>query len=111
MDGVDLDEVEVKTENRGDEEDDDVTCHGREERVTSGRVVVHVVGPFALKEDEGAKDKSRDDEGEKCDADEAPKMQQALVQERAETGGVFGLIAEEGSGNEKEVDQEIEGNR
>jgi hypothetical protein len=108
--GVDLDEVKVETENRGDEEDDDVPGEGCEERVTSGCVVVDVVGPSALQKDEGAEDEAGDDEGEERDADEAPEVKQALVEERAEASGVFGLIAKEGSGNEKKVDQKIEGN-
>ena len=31
------------------------------------------------------------------------------MEEGAEAGGAFGLVAEEGSGDQKEIDQEIEG--
>jgi hypothetical protein len=109
LDGVDLNEVEVKTENRRHEEDDDVAGESCEEGVTSCCVVVDVIGPLALEEDEGAEDEARDDEREERDADKAPEVKQALVEEGAEASGAFRLVAEEGSGNEKEIDQKVDG--
>jgi hypothetical protein len=110
LDCVDLDEIKVETEDGGDQEDDDVTDEGCEECVASDSVVVDVVGPFFLKEEEGAEDECGDDEREEGDADEAPEVEQALMEKHAEASGTFGLVAEEGSRNEEEVDQKIEGN-
>jgi len=79
LDGVDLDEVKVETQNRGDEEDEDVAHESGEKCVASDCMVVDVIGPFFLKIEERAKDESGDDEIEEGDADEAPEVEQALV--------------------------------
>jgi hypothetical protein len=107
--GVDLDEVEVETEEGGDEEEEDVTGKDEEEGGAAYDVVVDVIGPFSLEEKERAEDKSRDEEGEKGDADEAPEIKQALLEECSKTGGGIGLIAEESAGNEEEVGDEVQG--
>ena len=65
--------------------------------------------PIGLEEEERAEDEAADDEGEDGDADEAPEVEQALLEEGAEAGGGVGLVAEEGSGDEEEVDDEEEG--
>jgi hypothetical protein len=106
LDGVDLDEVEVETEDGGDEEEDDVAGEDEKEGGAAYDVVVYLVGPFALKDEEWAEDEAGDEEGEEGDADEAPEMEEALLEERAETGGGVSLVAEESAGNEKEVDDE-----
>jgi len=71
-------------------------------------VVVDVVCPFALKDEEWAEDEAGDKEGEEGDANEAPEKEEALLEECAETGGGAGLVAEESAGNEKEVNDEKE---
>jgi len=106
LNGVHLDEVEVETEDGGDEEEDDVAGEDEEEGGVAYDVVVDVVCPFALKEKERAEDKAGDEESEESDADEAPEIEEALLEERAETGGGVGLVAEESAGDEKEVDDE-----
>ena len=108
LNGVDLDEVEVETEDGGDEEEEDVAGEDEEEGGASYDVVVDVIGPFALEEKERAEDEAGDEKGEDGDADEAPEVEEALLEEGAETGGGVGLVAEEGAGNEEEVDEEKE---
>ena len=54
MNGVNLDEVEVETEDGGDEEEDDVSGEDEEEGGATYDAVVDVVCPFALKEKERA---------------------------------------------------------
>jgi hypothetical protein len=73
-------------------------------------VLIDVVGPFALKEEERAEDESGGEEGEEGDADEAPEIEQTLVKQSAEAGRGVGQVAEEGSGYEEEVDEEVKGN-
>jgi hypothetical protein len=106
LNGVDLDEVEVETEDGGDEEEDDVAGEDEEEGGAAYDVVVDVVCPFALEEKERAEDEGGDEEGEEGDADEAPEMEDALLEEGAETSGGVGLVAEECAGDEEEVDDE-----
>jgi len=106
LNGVDLDEVEVETEDGGDEEQDDVAGEDEEEGGAAYHVVVDAVGPFALKDEEWAEDEAGDDEGEEGDADEAPEIEEALLEECAETGGGVCLVAEESAGNEEEVNDE-----
>jgi hypothetical protein len=106
LNSVDLDEVEVETEDGGDEEEDDVAGEDEEEGGAAYDVVVDVVCPFALKDEEWAEDEAGDKEGEEGDADEAPEIEEALLEEGAETGGGVGLVAEESAGNEEEVDDE-----
>lgn len=72
-------------------------------------VFVDVVSPFALEEDERAEQKCRDEDGEEGDPDKTPEVDQALVEEGAEAGGAFALVAEESSGDQEEIDQEIQG--
>jgi hypothetical protein len=110
LDGVDLDEIEVETEDGGDEEDDDVAGEGCEKCVEADGVVVDMVSPFALKEEERAEDEAGDNDGEEGDADEAPEVEEALLEQGAEAGGGVGLVAEEGSGHEEEVDHEVKRN-
>ncbi len=73
LNGVDLDEVEVETEDGGDEEEDDVAGEDDEESDASYEVLVDVVCPFALQDEERAEDESGDEEGDEGDADEAPE--------------------------------------
>jgi len=54
LDGVDLDEIEVETKDRGDEEDNDVADQGCEEGMAFDGVFVDMVSPFALEEDKRA---------------------------------------------------------
>ena len=60
LNGVDLDEVEVETEDGGDEEEDDVAGEDEEEGGAADDVVVDVIGPFALEEEERAEDEAGD---------------------------------------------------
>jgi hypothetical protein len=106
LDGVDLDEVEVESEDGGDEEEDDVAGEDEEKGGAADDVVIDLIGPFALQEIERAEDECGDEEGEQGDADEAPEIEEALLEECAETGGGIGLVAEESAGDEKEVDDE-----
>jgi hypothetical protein len=106
LNGVDLDEVEVETEDGGDEEENDVAGEDEEEGEASYDVVVDVIGPFALEEKERAEDEAGDEKGEDGDADEAPEIEQALLEKCAETGGGVGLVADEGARDEKEIDNE-----
>jgi hypothetical protein len=106
LDGVDLDEIEVETEDGGDEEEDDVAGEDQKEGGASHDVVVDVVGPFALQEKEWAEDEAGDKEGEESDADEAPEIEEAVLEEHAEMGGGVCLVAKESAGNEEEVDDE-----
>jgi hypothetical protein len=106
--GVDLDEVEVETQDGGDEEEDDVAGEGEEEGGAAYDVVVDLVCPFALKDREWAEDEGEDEEGKESDADEAPEIEEALLKECAETGGGVGLVAEESAGDEEEVNDEKE---
>ncbi len=108
LNGVDLDEIEVETEDGGDEKEEDVAGEGVEEGVASYDVVVDVIGPLILKRDERAEDEGGDEEREQGDAEEAPEVEQALVEESCEASGAVGLVAEEGSGNEEEVEEQIE---
>jgi len=108
LDGVDLDEVEVETNDGGDEEEDDIAGEDGEECVESHNVFVDVIGPFVLEEIEWAKDKRGDKESEEGDADETPEVEKTLLEQSAETGRCVGLVAEEGSGDEEKVDDEIE---
>jgi hypothetical protein len=110
LNGVDLDEVEVETKDRGHEEEDDVAAEDEEEGGASDDVVIDVVGPFALKEKERAEDETGDDESEKGDANEAPEEEEALLEKCAEAGGSVGLIAEKSAGDEEEVNNEEERN-
>jgi hypothetical protein len=103
---VDLDEIEVETEDGGDEKEDDVAGEDEKEGGAACDVVVDAVGPFALEEEERTEDEAGDKQGEDRDADEAPEVEQALLEERAEAGGGVGLVAEESTGNEEEVDDE-----
>jgi hypothetical protein len=107
LDGVDLDEIEVETEDGGDKEEDDVAGEDVEEGGASYDVLIDVIGPFALEEREWAKDEGGDQEGEEGDADEAPEIEQTLVKQGAETGWSTGLVDEEGSGYEEEVDEKV----
>ncbi len=111
LNGVDLNEVEVETEDGGDEEDNDVAGEDCEEGVAANGVLVDVIGPFALEKKERAEDKREDEKRDDSDADEAPEIEQALVKERAEAGGGVGLVDEESSGDKEKVDEEIEGDR
>jgi hypothetical protein len=111
LNGVDLDEVEVETENGGGKEKDDVTGKNEEEGGAAYDAVVDMIRPFSLKEEEGPEDKSGDEEGEKGDTDEAPEIEQTLFEESAEASGRIGLVAEESARNEKEVDDEVQGDR
>jgi hypothetical protein len=54
LDRVDLDEIEVETKDRRDEEDNHVADDGCEEGVTFDSVLVDVVSPFALDKNERA---------------------------------------------------------
>lgn len=109
LNGVDLDEIEVETEDGSNEEENDVAGEDCEEGLASDDVFIDVIGPFALKEEERAEDEGGDDKREDGDADETPEVEDALLKERAEAGWGSSLIAEEGSGYEEEVDEEIEG--
>jgi len=106
LNGVDLDEVEVETEDGGDEEEDDVAGEDEEEGGASYDVVVDVVCPFTLKDEEWAEDEAGDDEGEEGDADEAPEIEEALLEERAESGRGVRLVAKESAGHEEKVNDE-----
>jgi hypothetical protein len=108
LDSVDLDEIEVETKDGGDEEENDVAGEDSEERVAADGVFVDVIGPFVLQEEEGDEDDGRDEDSEESDADEAPKIEQPLVKEGAGACRSFGLVTEECSRNEKEVEDEIE---
>jgi hypothetical protein len=108
LDGIDLDEVKVETEDGSDQEEDDVAGEDEKEGGAAYDLVVDVVSPFALKHKEGAEDKCGDEKGEEGDADEAPEVKKSLLEERAETGGGVCLVAEESAGNEEEVNDEIE---
>ena len=44
-------------------------------------VIVDVGGPEVLQGAEAAEDEAADDEGEDCDADEAPEVEETLLQE------------------------------
>ena len=110
MNGVDLDEIEVKTENRGDEEDNDVSGEDCEEGVAADDVLIDVTCPLALKEEERAEDDGADEKSEQSDADESPEVEEALLKQRAETRGCGGLVAEERTGDEEEIDEEVERN-
>src|SRR5258705_2167340 len=104
LDGVDLDEIEVETEDGGDEKEDDVAGEDEEEGGAAYDVVVDVVCPFVLKYKERAEDETGDEEGEEGDADESPEIEEALLEEGAETGRGAGLVADESAGDEEEVD-------
>ena len=52
MDRVDLYEIEVQTKDRCDEEDNHIADECCEKRVKFYSMLVNVVGPFALDEDE-----------------------------------------------------------
>jgi hypothetical protein len=104
--GVDLDEVEVETEDGGDEEEHDVAGEDEKEGGASYDAVVDVVRPFALKDEEWAEDEAGDKEGEEGDADEAPEIEEALLEECAETGGGVRLVAKESAGHEEKVNDE-----
>jgi hypothetical protein len=106
--GVDLDEIEVQTEDGGDKEEEDVAGEDEEEGGASDDAVVDVIGPFALEEKKRAEDETGDEEGEDGDADEAPEIKETLLEECAEAGGGVGLVAEESAGNEEEVNDEKE---
>jgi hypothetical protein len=108
LDSVDLDEIEVETNDGGDEEEDDIAGEDGEECVDADDAFVDVIGPFVLEEIERAKDKHGDKESEESDADETPEVEKALLEQSAETSRCIGLVAEEGSGNEEKVDDEIE---
>ena len=54
LDRVDLDEIEVETKDRRDQEDNHVADEGCEKCVTFDSLSVDVVSPFALDEDERA---------------------------------------------------------
>jgi hypothetical protein len=71
-------------------------------------VVVDVIGPFVLEEEEGTKDEGRDEDGQQGDADEAPEVKQALLEKSSEARGSVSKVAEESSGDEEEVDDEKE---
>jgi len=107
LNGVDLDEVEVETEDGGDEEEDDVAGEDEKEGGAAYDVVVYVVCPFALQDGEWAEDEGGDEKGEEGDADESPEIEEALLEECAETGGGVCLVAEESAGDEKEVEDEV----
>lgn len=107
LDGVDLNEVEVETEDRGDEEEDDVAGESCEKCVEANGVVVDVVCPFALKEEEWAEDKAGDEKCQESDTDEAPEEGEALLEERAEAGMGVCLVTEECPGYEEEMDDEV----
>jgi hypothetical protein len=109
LDGVDLDEIEVEAEESGDEEDEDVGGEVLEEGGAADGVLMDVRGPASPKEVQGAEDEGANDEGEEGDAEESPEVEQALVEESAEAGWRFGEVTEEGSGNEEEVDEEVDG--
>ena len=106
MNGVDLDEVEVETKDGGDEEEEDVAGEDEEEGGSSYDVVVYLIGPFPLEEKERAEDEAGDEKGEDGDTNEAPEIEEALLEEGAETGGSVSLVAEESAGNEEEVNEE-----
>lgn len=108
LDGVDLDEIEVETKDGGDEEEDDVASEDCEECMAAHCVFVDVIGPFVLQEEERGQDDGGDEDSEQSDAEEAPEIEEALIEQGAEARGSLGLVAEECSGNEKEVEDEIE---
>ena len=107
LDGVDLDEGEVETEDGGDKEDDDVAGESCEECVAADGVVVDMVCPFALKEEEWPEDEAGNKERKQSDPDEAPEVEEALLEECAEAGTAVGLVTEESSRYEEEVDDEV----
>jgi hypothetical protein len=108
LNGVDLDEVKEETEDGGDEEEDDVAGEDEEECGSSDEAVVDMIGPFALEEEERAEDETGDEQSEDGDANEAPEKEQALLEEGTEAGAGVCLIAEEGAGNEEEIDEKEE---
>jgi hypothetical protein len=108
LNSVDLDEIEVETEDGCDDDEEDVAGEDEEEGGSSCDVVVYVIGPFALKKKERAKDETGDEESEDGDANESPEKEEALLEQCAETGGSVGLIAKESAGNEEEVNDEEE---
>ena len=72
LDGVDLDEVEVETKDRGDEKDDDVAGEYEKEGGAPDDVLVDLISPFALEEEEWTENEGADDAGEESNSDEAP---------------------------------------
>ena len=62
---------------------------------------------MTIEKEERAENQAGDDDGENCDSDEAPEMDQALLEQSAEASGSAGLVAEESPGDEEEVDEEI----
>jgi hypothetical protein len=109
LDGVDLDEVEVEAEEGGYEEDEEVADEVVKEGREADDVAVDVSGEAVLEGEQRAEDDGEDEEADEGDADEAPEVEQALLEEGSEAGGGGGLVAEEGSGDEEEVDQEVGG--
>jgi hypothetical protein len=106
--GVDLDEIEVETEDGGGEKEDDDAGERCEESAAANDVFVDVIGPLALEERERAEDEGGDEQGEEGDANEAPEMEEALLEKCAETCGGICLVGEESAGYEQKVDEEIE---
>ena len=81
----------------------------KEECGAADEVVVDVVGRNLLcRKKSGPRMRTETMRVEESDADEAPEVMEALMKERGEAGGGAGEVAEEGSGNEEEVDEEIE---
>ncbi len=109
LDGVDLDQVEVEAEEGGHEEDEEVADEVVEEGREADDVAVDVSGEAAPEGEQRAEDDGKDEKADEGDADEAPEVEQALLEEGSEAGGGGGLVAEEGSGDEEEVDQEVGG--
>ena len=110
LDGVDLDEIEVETKDGGDEEEKNAAGEGKEESVAADDVIVDVVCPSALQIGEWPEDEAADDESEEGDADESPEVEQALMEEGAEARAGVGLVDEESSRDEEEVDEDEERN-
>jgi hypothetical protein len=71
-------------------------------------VFVDVTGPLILEDKERSEDESRDEEGEEDDTNESPEIEQTLMKQGAEAGWGVGLVAEEGSWDEEEVEKQVE---
>jgi hypothetical protein len=99
LDGVDLDQIEIEAEDRGDEEDEDVTGEDVEEGGTSNDVLVNVLGPETIEKEEWTEHQAGDDDSENGNADETPEMNEALLKQSAEAGGSAGLVAEKSAGD------------
>jgi hypothetical protein len=111
LDGVDLDQVEVKPQQRRHKKDGKKTAKSESQGGPSDEAIVDEGSPSSLESEQRPEDHQCDDERDHGDPNKTPEVQNALTEKVTEPRRRASDVAEEGSWNEKKIQQKKRDNR